>query len=143
MYIILKKTGILESGMVIRNTNQRGNIYYIVDHPPGKFCYGAGMICYVVNPSPGDNLLYSGISGGKVCYVVDLLGGMFCYIVDHPGGRSARGKVHYMTPDRLLSDYKPAMIGGRRGQVDRSDLREIKVQQHYALKLQCTSKNNV
>ena len=23
---------------------------------------------------------------------------MFCYIVDHPGGRSARGKVHYMTP---------------------------------------------
>ena len=24
--------------------------------------------------------------------------GMFCYIVDHPGGRSARGKVHYMTP---------------------------------------------
>ena len=23
---------------------------------------------------------------------------MFCYIADHPGGRSARGKVHYMTP---------------------------------------------
>ena len=75
MYIILKKTGILESGMVIRKTNQRGNIYYIVDHPPGKFCYGEGMICYVVKPPPGDNLLYSGISGGKVCYVVDLPGG--------------------------------------------------------------------
>ena len=65
MYIILKKkTGILESGMVIRNTNQRGNIYYIVDHPPGKFCYGEGMICYIVKPPPGNNLLYSGISGG-------------------------------------------------------------------------------
>ena len=34
-------------------------------------------------------------------------------------------------PDRLLSDYKPAMIGGRRGQVDLSDLREIKVQPQY------------
>ena len=28
--------------------------------------------------------------------------GMFCYIVDHPGGRSARGKVHYMTPPWIL-----------------------------------------
>ena len=67
MYIILKKTGILESGMIFRNTNQRGNIYYIVYHPPGKFCYGEGMICYVVNPPPG----------------------MIYYIVEYPGGRSA------------------------------------------------------
>ena len=65
--------------MVIRNINQRGNIYYIVDHPPGKFCYGKGMICYVVKPPPGDtgNLLYSRISGGKICYIVDLPGGCF------------------------------------------------------------------
>ena len=84
--------------MVIRNTNQRGNIYYIVDHPPRKFCYGEGMICYVVKPPPGDNLLYSGISGGEGLLCSRSSGGMFCYIVDHPGGRSARGKVHYMTP---------------------------------------------
>ena len=84
--------------MIIRNTNQRGNIYYIVDHPPGKFCYGEGMFCYVVKISPGDNLLYSGISGEGLLYSRSSRG-MFCYIVDNPGGRSARGKVHYMTPD--------------------------------------------
>ena len=58
------------------------------------------MICYEVKPPPGDNVLYSGISGGGGGLLYSRSSrGMFCYIVDHPGGRSARGKVHYMTPE--------------------------------------------
>ena len=77
------------------DNKQRGNIYYIVDHPPGKFCYGKRMICYVVKPPrgiivecPGEYLLYSRSSRG-----------MFCYIVDHPGEDLLGGRsTIIMTP---------------------------------------------
>jgi hypothetical protein len=34
--------------------------------------YGWGNVCYIVNLSPGEYLLYSKVSGGKVYYIANI-----------------------------------------------------------------------
>jgi hypothetical protein len=40
---------------------------------------GYGFVCYVVNFPPGEYLLYSKVSGGKVYYIVNIPRGNVCY----------------------------------------------------------------
>ena len=60
---------------------------------------GWGNVCYIVNFPPGDYLLYSKVSGGKVYYIANIPKGNVYYIVSkHSGGRFAIRKIYYTTP---------------------------------------------
>jgi len=41
--------------------------------------YGWGNVCYIVNLPPGEYLLYSKVSGGKVYYIANIPRGEVCY----------------------------------------------------------------
>ena len=41
--------------------------------------YGWGNVCYIVFFSPGEYLLYSTVSGGKVYYIANIPRGNVCY----------------------------------------------------------------
>ena len=47
--------------------------------------YGWGNVCYIVNFPPGEYLLYSKVSGGKVYYIANIPRGNVYYIVNIPG----------------------------------------------------------
>ena len=47
--------------------------------------YGWGNVCYIVNSPPGEYLLYSKVSGGKVYYIANSPRGNVYYIVNIPG----------------------------------------------------------
>ena len=67
--------------------------------------YGWGTVCYIVNFPPGEYLLYSKVSRGKVYYIANIPKGRFTmrnklnvppwgkvyYIVNIPGGLSSMG----------------------------------------------------
>ena len=49
-------------------------------------CYGWGNVCYIVDFPPGEYLLYSKVSGGKVYYIEIIpRGESLLYIVNIPG----------------------------------------------------------
>ena len=60
--------------------------------------YGWGNVCYIVNFPPGEYVLYSKVSEGKVYYVANIPRGNVYFIVNIPGGRFAMRKVYYTTP---------------------------------------------
>jgi hypothetical protein len=49
--------------------------------------YGWGTVCYIVNFPPGEYLLYSKVSRGKVYYIANI-----------PKGRFTMRKVYYAIP---------------------------------------------
>jgi hypothetical protein len=51
----------------------------------GVIDYGWGNVCYIVNFSPGEYLLYSKVSRGKVYYIANIPKGNVYYIVNFPG----------------------------------------------------------
>ena len=48
----------------------------------GVIDYGWGNVCYIVNFSPGEYLLYSKVSRGKVYYIANIPKGNVYYIVN-------------------------------------------------------------
>ena len=74
-----------------------------------------GGMFAIVNFPPGEYLLYSQVSGGKVYYIANIPRGDVYYIVNipgegllyskHSGGRFAMRKVYYTTPD--LGQMRP------------------------------------